>query len=217
MYLPDDPDKLLRVALMLIEQCRTSQGRRAALYRQWHSWVETGRADNSGRAWINKLYSHVDRLQSNLFSPTSLQFDIDFENIPEKLTMAQGAVAAKALTRMWERNNIDLTFGGGVNDACKYGATHLKQQGFKRGDYVGVRGRLVMPWQFGVLRESKTELDDQDAFVESTPMDEHEVWHRIQHLPDAVDLYRRIMAHARKDAVDEASQSMFHQVLLGPV
>lgn len=213
MHLPDNADQLLRMALILIEQCRTSQGRRAALYRQYNSWCETGRQNNSGRAWVNKMYAHIDKLQSNLYSPTNLAFDIDFENPPEKMTLMQGSIAAKGVTRMWERNNIDLEFGVGVNVACVYGAAHLKQQGFKRGAKIGVSGRIVMPWQFGVLQEAKTELDDQDCFVESTPMTEHEVWHRIKGLPDAVNLFKRIIAHARKDAIDEASQSFFHQVL----
>ena len=213
MHLPENRDQLTRLAISLIEQCRTSQGRRAALYRQWHSWVETGRSNNSGRAWVNKLYSHVDRLQSNLYSPTSLHFDIDFENQYDESMMRKASVAARAITRMWERSNIDLVFGACVNDACVYGASIMKQQGRSIGGHVSVTARPVMPWQFGVLRESKTELDDQECFVESTPMDEHEVWHRIKNLPDAVETFKRIISHARKDEVSDASQSFFHQVL----
>ena len=213
MFLPDDKTRLAKVAKDIIDQCRVSQSARSALYRSYNAWIETGRAENSGRAWANFLYSHVDRLQSYLFSPTSLRFDIDFEQHYQSDILAKAGTISRVVTRMWERQDIDVTFGAGVNEALKFGASIMKQKGGHSDGTVTVTADLVPPWQFAVLREDLNGLEDQDAFVQTTPMDLNQVWTRIAALPDAENLYRRIQTHAQKGGGDDANQSFFHQIV----
>lgn len=212
--LPSEKKKLLKEALDLIEACRSSSGVRAAYCRQLNSIIETGKQDGT-RSLINKLYNHIDRLASHLFSPTDLRFTIDFENPYPKNVLDRGHAAAKVLTRDWERSNTDMTFARGVFESLKYGACFLKQWPQEEGpDRVPVYQKsLVMPWQFGVYREDVNDLARQPAMCETFSITLPEVWRRIYHLPDAEVLFQRIKSHARRGQSDDQYNSFFHQVL----
>ena len=157
------------------------------------------------------LYAHKDKLQSHLFSPTHLRFTIDFENHYDAATHKKAEMAARVVTREWERNDIDTTFGAGVGEALTYGAC-LQKLLVKKGSPLALDSRLVQPWQFWVYNEGVNGLDHQEACGETLYLNKHEVWRRIAHLPNAADLYKRILAHSTKDGGDQPS-SFIHQVL----
>lgn len=161
------------------------------------------------------MYAHIDRLASHLFSPTDLRFSIDYENIYGKEWLEKGAVAARLVSREWERKNIDMIFGHGVKEGLTYGACILKQLGGKNpdGSFNFRGGRLVMPWQFGVYNEGANELSEQEAVVETVWLTKHEIWRRIRSLPDAQKLYKRILGNATKDNGATMPSSFMHQVL----
>lgn len=214
IWLPTDRTLLLRRSLDLIEACKSSQVVRASYYRILYALSETGRGDGS-RSKVNKLYSHLDRLASHLFSPTGLRFAIDFENHQPPNILKQGQVAARVLTRDWDRTNTDMKFQRGVFEALRYGACFLKQWTKPEPDGNGVayHSGLVMPWNIGVTNERVDTLDRQDAICETITLTLPEVWRRISHLPNAKDLYRRIEANAQK-GVDYDEQNQFaHPVL----
>lgn len=210
----NDKVELLRFANELIEQCRISVGNRATQCRVMNIIAETGRYDGS-KSLINMLHNHLTRTAANIFSPIELKFAVDFENTYPKKELDRAQVAAKLLTRSWERTNIDMAFGQGVFEALKYGACLLKQwvQLEGKNDTPVYHKKLVMPWQFGVYNESENELDRQAALCETSAITMPEVWRRICHLPDAKTLYQRIQSHARKGASIDEPQSYFHQVL----
>ncbi len=213
MILPSKTDALTRKAKDVIEACMASQQRRVAAAKVYNSWIETGSAAASAggmqRSLINMLYSHVDRLSSHLFSPTSLRFSIDYDHHYEKPFLLMADTAARQLTRTWERRDIDMVFASGVTVSNAHGAAILKQ-GM---GHAGVEARLLMPWQFGVYNEELTGLGDQEAVCESGYMTAAEVWRRISHMDGAEGLYRRIMAHASKGSDGATMDSFFHQVL----
>lgn len=212
MILPDDKRALVSAALDEIEICRVSQGKRAAAYRVYGQWIETGRAAG-GLALANMLYAHLDRLQSHLFSPSELRFVIDFENHYPKKILAQGEMAARVLSREWERKNIDTLFADGVKQSLAYGACFLKLLISEFGGKVSVNARLVMPWTMGVDNEGLNSLDDQEAILETVYLSKHEAWRRIRGLPNAEKLYRRILAQADKGEGTGVPTSFMHQVL----
>lgn len=214
IFLPSDQKKLLPVALGIIDECRSSQGMRAAYYRTLNAICETGRQDGS-RSLINKLHAHIDRLSAHLFSPTDLRFVVDFENQYPPNILAMGSEASRILTRDFERNNTDMTFAQGVFESLKLGATFLKQWVQQEGpDRVPTYHKsLVMPWQFGVYREDVNELSRQPAMCETIMLTMPEVWSRIAHLPDAQKLYSRIKANATQGQAGSDYNSFFHQVL----
>jgi len=208
MILPSSKKDLIAKAIDIKETCRASASQRAALARVQNMWIQTGQ--NTGqRALINTLYAHNDRLASHLFSPAELRFTMDFEAHYPPETLHKGEMAARVITREWERKDIDMLFGSAVGVSLDYGAAIIKQMW----GHSGVEATLLMPWQFGVYREDINNLDDQEAVCESGHMTVHEVWRRISHLSNAEDLYKRIIAHARRDAGEGTNTSFFHQVI----
>lgn len=212
--LPTDPVKLKDKALELIEQCRVSAGKRAALCRLINMVMETGRQDGTP-SLISLLYSHVDRLASYLFSPTELRFSIDFDEDWDKNTRERGQKAAKLLTRGWARSDTDMVFARGVFDSLKYGAAILKQwPSVGPGGSVIHNSSLVMPWQFGVMNEGVNDLGNrQPAMCETVLLTMPEVWARLRDMPNARSLYEKIKTHADQGSAGEDMGNFQHNVL----
>ena len=121
---PSNKRELLDFAKQLIDDCRVSVGMRLSYYRQLNMIAETGRYDGT-KALINMLNNHLTRTADYLFSPVELQFALDFGRPRPKNDYERAKVVAKELTRTWERNNTDMTFGRGVKEGLKYGAAIL--------------------------------------------------------------------------------------------
>jgi len=177
-------------------------------------WIETGRA-NGNKSLHNRLYTHNDRLQSYLFSPVGLNFSIDFENHYPEEWLLKAEMAARVLSREWERTNIDIMFAEGVKKSLDYGAAIIKALVRKGSDGTieSLGSRLVMPWMFGVYDESVVSLDEQEAVCEIAYLTLPQVWRRIAHLPDAEKLYTKIKALASNSPEGSDINSFFHQVL----
>jgi hypothetical protein len=215
--LPTAEKELIPAANELIEVCRVSQGNRAAYYRLLNQVAETGRADGS-KALINMMNAHLERTASHLYSPVELKFAYDFDNAYKPDTIKRGDVAAKHLTRHWERTALGMLFGQGVFEGLKYGAAILKQWPKSEGppdkQRISYEKKLVMPWNFGVYRESESDIDNQEALCETSYLTGPEVWQRIWRFPKAKDLYQQIMTHAQKgQSTGSGPDSFFHQVL----
>ena len=211
---PSGTQELIGFAGQLIEQCRVSVGMRSAYYRTLNAISETGRYDGT-KSLINMMFWHLDRTASHLFSPVQLKFSVGFERIYPKFELDRAAVAARALTKTWERNGIDTTFGRGVFESLKYGAAILKQWPAEEGksEKPVYYDKLVMPWQFGVYREDENRLDRQEALCETVTLTLPEVWQRIHDMPGAEKLFERIATHAKQGEASSEPTSFFHQVL----
>ena len=215
--IPSGEKLLIPFANELIETCRVSQANRAAYYRLLNQVAETGRPDGS-KALINMMNSHIERTASHLFSPVELKFAYDFDNDYDANTIKRGQVAAKHLTRQWEKNGLGHLFGQGVYEALKYGAAIMKQWPKSEGppdkERISYETKLVRPWNFGVYRESEQAIDKQEALCETSYLTGPEVWQRIWRLPDARKLHAQIMTHSSMgQSAGSGPDSFFHQVL----
>lgn len=221
MILEDSEKKLTEQARQLIERCRVSVGDRTNMYRNYTAWVENGRADSRTPATANLLYGHKDRLASHLMSPSDMRFVIDTENNHPKEVEQMCAVAARVLSREWERQNIDMMFAQGVAEALTYGSVipKLLARETSRGNdrQIKLHARLVMPWNFGVLNESNNSLDEQEAVCETVYLTRYEVWRMVRHLSDAEAMYKRIISQTSPDQGAGGPDGYMHQVLLGAV
>ena len=214
--IPTNERKLVAQIGEWIEQCRVSVGARSAYYRLLNAIAETGRYDGQ-KSLINTLNKQLERVAANVYSPTSLKFDVDFEHPYPMEIYNQAKEVAKVLTRQWDRGDIDLTFGRGVFEALKYGCCIIKQWPSVEGEKETpvYNHKLVMPWNFGVYREDENDLDKQEILVETSQLTGAEVWQRIYRYPDRKKLYDRIMANATSGGRSDGSAptSFFHQVL----
>jgi len=195
-----------------IEECNVTVGQRKAYYRLLNAIAETGKYDGT-KSLLNKMNTHLNRVAAHMFSPVELKFSIDFDRVYNKKIYAQAAEVAKIATRTWDRNGTDNTFGRGVYESLKYGATFLKQwttlDADERPQY---KDKLVMPWNLGFYDEGETDVNEQEIICETSTMTLPAVWQRIYRLPNAERLFDRIKANAQKGASAEPN-SFFHQVL----
>lgn len=220
MILPDSERDLTRLAEQTIEKCRVSMATRTQIAQKYSRWMENG-TDAREPATANLLYGHIDRLASHLMSPTDLRFIIDFENEQPAEMVARGAVAARVLTREWERQNLDVIIAQAVGVALTYGCAIPKllagvsTEGRER--KIELSARIVMPWNFSVLDESQNDISTQEAVCETVYMTAYELWRRVAHLPDGKRLYDRIIANARTDQGTGGPDGFVHEILLGAV
>ena len=213
---PSDQRELLKLTNDLVEQCRVSVAQRTSQYRLLNQIFETGRID-SGKALLNELPKQLDDTAAHLFSPVELKFALDFENKYPKEEYDRGREVAKTIRRQWERNNTDIRFGQGCDEALKYGWMGLKQwvQTDKDdGEEVNTyHSKLVMPWNFGVYNEAETEINSQAAVCETFTLTLPEVWKRIYYLPNAKKLFERVRQHSMSNGQSADPQSSTHWVL----
>lgn len=149
----------------LIEECYASQEARRDLNKMWQAYYWSGSSDGVTTVY-NRTYSHIDRLASFLFSPTDTRFALegDASDDPKDIDLLQAGT--RYLNREFHRCNVDVSFAAAVNWALMKGACLVKTLW----GHEGLEPWLVQPEQFGVLREDISDLDRQDAFVETTYM-----------------------------------------------
>lgn len=209
MILPSS-DRLARWAKeRVIDQCRCSVGTRMQYARSINTWRFTG-SDSGAAAIYNRLGVHCDKLASAVYSPADVRYAIEFENDYGKEFTDRAKVSARYLTREIAQRNLDLSFQEAVEEAIPLGCTLLKHIWTHHGPDV----TTLMPWQFGVYNEAETDLDKQEAMVETTYLLPEEVWRRISHRSDAKELFRRIMSHSQRTSADEVPPGFMHQLLM---
>src|SRR5882672_4916866 len=216
LTIPTGEKELVSFANEMIQICSVSQAMRSAYYRLLNVIAETGRYDGT-KALVNMMNTHLERTASHLFSPVELKFSLDYDNGYDANQIKRGEVIAKHLTRQWEKTSTDILFGRGVFEGLKYGAAILKQwpteEGADDDRHPVYEKDLVLPWNFGVFREDKNDIDKQEALLETTGLTGPEVWQRIYRFPNAKKMYDQIMTHARSGEASGAPDSFFHQVL----
>jgi hypothetical protein len=216
--IPTGEKELIGFANEMIETCRVSAGLRSAYYRMLNTISETGRADGS-KALINMMNTHLERTASHLYSPVELKFALDYDNEYEPEIIKRGEIAAKHLTRQWEKTSTDQMFGQGVFEGLKYGGALLKQwpkvdRKDKDGkEHITYEKKLVMPWNFGVYREGENDIENQEVLCETSTITGPEVWQRIYNFPNARKLFDQIMTHSSKGVGTGGPDTFFHQVL----
>lgn len=213
--LPQGDQELTRFSRQMIEVCRDGVGQRLDYYRFLNSVSEAGRKDGT-KSLVNLMYTVLDRLAAHLFSPTDIRFGVDFENAYGKETEARAARVARLMEHSWRGTKTGILFSKGVFEALKYGLMVMKQTCQQVGEQKipTYKSSLIRPWQFGVYRPDKPELEDQPALCETTPMTMPEVWRRIWMLPDARRLYAQIEAAAAPGAGSEVANNFNHPVLI---
>ena len=209
MILPPTRKQLATWSKDRIDECRASVGARAAGARTNRMWLYTGSPNGEG-AILNMLYPHVERLASYLFSPSDLRFHMDFTHHYPPNILGQAEVASRVITREFERMDIDIRFSEGIPIALTYGCAIPKLMDTAG----GVSCKIVMPWQFGVHREDHTDIKEQEAVCETNLITPFAFWRRISHLPNAIELFRRARAYAKRRVGGDEAETWFHQVLI---
>jgi hypothetical protein len=211
MRLPKTNDRLVPWAKEIIEECYVSREARRDQIGAWQQYYFMGKTDGQ-QARYNRIYSHVDRLASMLFSPVDVRFNIEFDAGEPEAVHDLGHSAGRTLNREFHRCGIDMTFAQGVNTALVKGCCLLKVLWGND----GLEGWLVHPESFGVLREDIDELDRQEAFVHRNYLTKSQFRRTLSDFSESErnKIMAQIDQYAMPKNVDE-KESFFHQVVIG--
>jgi hypothetical protein len=212
--IPKQSGKLGGWAEEIIGQCDASRQYRIEECRKWRAYYLQGNY-SSDQACYNRIFSHVDRLSSFLFSADDVRFTIEFDDEYGKEWQRHGQAAARKLNREFHRRGVDLQFGAGVDWALVKGKTLLKLLW----GHNGLEPWLVQPEFFAVLREDIDGLDRQEAFVHTTFISKSELERQLSENPDGKKLADEIAKKWGKPGGEdlEMREQYFHQVVVGGI
>jgi len=146
------------------DQCFISQNARATRGATYANYYQFGADEPNNAAIYNKIFSYLDDLESLLYSPVTLRYRISNPDLPNVVEEAKGRAAAARLRALVRASETDTTISTAVLWALIKGKTLLKQT-WKRGQF---QSDVIMPEDFGVLRENHERLDeDMEAFGHS--------------------------------------------------
>jgi hypothetical protein len=197
----------------LIEECFASREQRRDWIKRWKSYYFTGSGEGD-QATYNKIFAHVDRLASFLFSPSDVRFLIEFDEDEDDIVHKMGMVTSRWINREFHATNTDLVFSDCNNYALVKGCTLLKQVW----GHEGVDSFCVHPEFFGVLREDISDLDRQEAFVHSTYLTKASFRRMISAKPESEinRIMRDIESHMdTPEGSSDYEDDYFHQIVIG--
>lgn len=222
MRLPGSKKAITDDAINIAKQCMSDQQDRMDQYVRWRNYTYAGSPDAAKPAILNKVGTHIDRLSSQLFSPSEARFLVEFGVAAPKEWQDREYFISRLLSEEYHGCDADLIFGEGVFWALAYGACLTKTLWSVGKDEHGLdhggepAPHLVMPYQFGVWRPDINGLDRQEAICNVNYIGRAELWRRIKHLPDAGSIMKRVN-EIQRDRTEDDIDNIVHQVIIGGI
>ena len=201
-----------RFAKELIDRCSISRETRIERGLMYRNLFLTG-DENGNPQTYPKTYAYIDNLSSYLYSPVELRAIIEHYGQVGPVDRAKARAASSDLYRRFRQSDLDTILEETVTWALVKGKTFIKllwtEEGFEP--------LLVQPEMMGVLDESKSCLDKQEAFVHYTYISLSQFQDLVQFHPDREDLIKRVKRHMnpRKGAEEAQGNSALRQIILG--
>jgi hypothetical protein len=196
----------------IIDACMCSVAERRNRYGYYRKLYYDGTEDGS-RAKHNMIYSHVDTIASLIYSPSDLRFTIEPELDETEEWSGPCDLAAAQLNRRFETNKLSTQLGMATELSLWKGCAHML---LTWEPHRGLVPYVIHPDAFGVLREDRNELEDQDAFCHSYYVTPSEFWRMLQNYPDREETFKRAMASG--SAVTDSAglgDSYLRELILG--
>lgn len=214
MKVPKTKKELVPWAKELIDECRVSLPNRVQQYRMWRSYYNAGAA--SGTTRHNRIYPHIDKLASFLFSPADVKFSIEFDADETAGWADMADLASKSLNKNFYRSRSGLAFSQAVNESLIDGCCMVKPVWSRH----GVSPYVIKPQFFGVLREDVEDLGRQDAFVHTFYLTPAQFRRLIADKPDTDA--NRLLAEVKSASAGKNSEDAenfgseyFHEIVMG--
>jgi hypothetical protein len=189
MIIPSGPKKeRLKFVLTLIDECGISRTDRATKNTAMTNYALCGGEDANRSAIFNKTYAYLDDLQSLLYSPVSLRYNIGDSDNPSILETAKGRAGAAKLRGFARRSETDTLISDGVWWSLVKGKTMIKSA-FKREFF---HTSLVQPEAFGVRHENHGRLDeDMEAFCHTMILSFEQLTRMVWSRSDRKEILRK--------------------------
>lgn len=211
MKLPKDLIERQRLCLELIRQCTATRSDRFTFYQTCRNYYLFGSADGGGAPY-NKIGSTVDTLCSFIYSPDTLRFSLHLGTEAPIDDVAKSVPLAREVTEQWRVSKMHITFGLALRWAQVFGITLVKTLWMKN----RVRGYMVEPHQFGVLREDVTELADQEAFTHHYTITRTQLEANLEGNPRKTQILARV-GRSSGDEMPELSSGLSRLIIGSPV
>jgi hypothetical protein len=204
--------KLERFVREVADECFASQGLRLQRGDFYKNYYLSGSENGDNAAIFNKTFSYIDDLESLMYSPVSLKFQLGDPDIPNVLNKVKNHAAATHLRNMARQSDIDSLLSSAVTWSL------VKGKAFTKILYKGkgLSGELVQPEAIGVLRENHHSLDaGMDAFAHRMFITRYEFNRMIAGHPDEEILKKRARSYMRAGAQTNEGGRPHMQVTTG--
>lgn len=180
MRIPPNVNDRIALYQELTRKCFASRDNRINFYNAMRMYYlfgidDYGYEDETGA--FNKIYPHLQQLNSFMFSPETTRFNIDLG--PSVPSMYQTYVnpMVELLQQQWHgspEQGMDETVKGALEWAQVYGSTFIKlrprvwktKEDPSKRQFLGIRHSITEPHNIGVLREDRFGLYNQEAYAE---------------------------------------------------
>ena len=194
----------------LIEECTVSQPMRRENIKLWKNYYLNG-TETGDQARYNRCFGHIARLGSMLFSPADVRYDIELDQSEDPNTMGIMSGGTRYLNREFTRCGVNLKFGGGIDWALVKGCTLVKMIW----GHDGLEPHLVHPEFFGVLNETITDINHQEAMVHTTWMTKSSFKRTLIEHPERGEILAELDKTMKPRNDDAFTDSYFHEILIG--
>lgn len=164
MKIPSDLGERQRLYEDLVRQCMASRQNRYTLYQSLRNYYLFGAEDALYGAPHNKIDSTIDTLSSFIYAPDTTRFSIHLGTTASPDDKHKVKPLAQEINDLWRSSRTHLLMGKAVRWSLVFGCVVIKTL-WRGGSDGNVRTYFVEPHQFGVLREDKPEIADQEAVV----------------------------------------------------
>jgi hypothetical protein len=187
MIIPDRDETVLSERLKwIVDTCLASRKERKDLYDRRRQFFLFGGADQT-QVIYNRIESHIDLVNSFLYSADSAEFEISAGINAEDAIVKQFTAAQDNFNDDFRDAGGFEFFGDMIPDAMVYDSMFIKT------GWSDARAEetfeYVMPWEFGVFAEEITDLDKQQAFTHTYHIDYDQACQRLERagLRDKID------------------------------
>jgi hypothetical protein len=169
----------------IAQNCISTRGDRRRMYQTMRNYYMYGCDGGSeSMARYNKIYPHLDKLTSFLYSQETTRFATSLGVSVSDLEFKKLGPINRGINDEWNNSNMDIVFGLALLWSLVYGSTFVKTLW----DGHNVRPHVIDPHNFSVLREDSPMLASQEAVVHSYYITRSQLEVELQ-------------SHPRKDAI----------------
>lgn len=211
----DLPDFLTEVT----EQCMVSLPKRVQDAILWRSYFLDG-APPGQQALFNKTLVHVDQLSSELYSPSDVRFWLEKTRYADEQFLALFEEATNVLTDHFRDDKVHLAFQDALLWSLVFGKAFVKldwQQYYddkNRPSGGRIKPYIVNPYELGVYREDYSNLEDQEAIVQTFYISVEQFARKLQGHPKEKSIMERVEGHMGTKMGEEVEQG-YHRIFIG--
>jgi hypothetical protein len=193
----------------LTDECMASSQERGLIYTRASAYYYQGTYD-ARAAIYNKTKPFIDKLSGFLMQPTDVRFAMIYDANESDSVVERAQLVSDKLTADYRNTDTDVTFAETVTWALINGCQLLKHNPDDKGFHVA----MVHPQNFGVLSETTTSLEEQEAFCHVSYPTISRLRFALADHPHKNDILKRI-EEGRPTRKDEEEPTYFHQMVVG--